>query len=58
MSALSLAATQFVRIWELRASIERAAHLIPEAPADSNFLLRFDSIHVISRTALHANCIQ
>jgi hypothetical protein len=58
MSAPSLAATQMVRIWELRASIEPAAHLIPEAAADSNFLLRFDSLHVISRAALHANCIQ
>jgi hypothetical protein len=44
MSVPSLAATQMVRIWELRASIECAAHLIPEAAADSNFLLRFDSI--------------
>jgi hypothetical protein len=42
MSALSLAATQIVRIWELRASIERAAHLLPEAAADNNSLFRFE----------------
>jgi hypothetical protein len=48
MSTPSLAATQMVYIWELRASIERAAHLIPMTATGSNFLFRFDSIHVSS----------
>ena len=58
MSVSGLTATQMVYIWEPRANIERAAGLIPEMAADSDFLFRFDSIHVISRAPLHANCIQ
>ena len=42
MSALSLAATQMVRIWELLVNIERAAYLIHVTAADSTLLFRFD----------------
>jgi hypothetical protein len=56
MSVLSLVVTQMASIWKLRASIARAAHLIPETATDSTTC--FDSINVISRAAWHANCIQ
>ena len=42
MSALSLVVTQMASIWELRATIARAAHLIPETAAASNILFCFD----------------
>jgi len=42
MSEPGLAATQMVYSWEIRASTERAAHLIRETAADHHFLFRFD----------------
>jgi len=56
MSVLSLATTQTVCIWALRASIERATYLTPKTAADSTTCL--DSIQVISSEVLHANCLQ